>query len=372
MDGTDASTTFTDSETTPKTVTANGNAQIDTAQSKFGGASGLFDGTGDYLTLADNADWAFGSGAFTVDFWIKVNANPAAIATLLAQWPDAGGTQRSWDIALNPDGTIRVDVRIEPSTYSVNSVAAVNNGAWHHIAMVRNGDTLTLYIDGSASGTPASLATSGSLNDSTDSLYIAAYNLNPGLGYEFNGWLDELRISKGIARWTTNFTPPSAAYSATEAYTLAAAYSTFTLTGEASLFKIALKILAAYGSILLSGQTTLFKWGRKVAAAVGNFVLTGYSVALNYGKILTAAAASFTLTGQAASLVKALIMGAVNATFSLTGNLVTFLVNGMAILWTKQNKSADPTWTKQNKSADPTWTKQNKSADPTWTKQNRS
>lgn len=70
-DGTDGSTTFSDNGVTGHTVTANGNAQIDTAQSKFGNASGLFDGTGDYLTIPDHADWNFGTGNFTIDAWIR-------------------------------------------------------------------------------------------------------------------------------------------------------------------------------------------------------------------------------------------------------------------------------------------------------------
>src|SRR3989338_1134677 len=70
--GTDGSTRFTDSATN-KTTTAYGNAQIDTAQSKFCGASGLFDGTGDYLTLADSDDWSFGTGNWTIDCWSRFN-----------------------------------------------------------------------------------------------------------------------------------------------------------------------------------------------------------------------------------------------------------------------------------------------------------
>jgi len=62
--------------TTVHTVTAYGNAQIDTAQSKFGGASGLFDGAGDYLSTPDSEDWNFGSGDFTIDFWVRFNSLP--------------------------------------------------------------------------------------------------------------------------------------------------------------------------------------------------------------------------------------------------------------------------------------------------------
>jgi hypothetical protein len=76
-DGTDASTTITDSETTPKAVTAADDAQIDTAQLKYGSGSILFDGTGDYLTTADHADWYMADGKFTIDFWVRFAALPA-------------------------------------------------------------------------------------------------------------------------------------------------------------------------------------------------------------------------------------------------------------------------------------------------------
>jgi hypothetical protein len=76
MDGTNGSTTFTDTNAggSAHTWTANGNAQISTAQSKFGGASGLFDGTGDYITTPDHADYTLGSGDFTIDLWFNCTA----------------------------------------------------------------------------------------------------------------------------------------------------------------------------------------------------------------------------------------------------------------------------------------------------------
>ena len=88
--GADTSTTFIDSSRSHKTVTPNGNSQIDTAQSKFGGASSLFDGTGDYLSVPDSEDWNFGTGSFTFDFWVRFNAAPTAEAHLCIQGDPAG------------------------------------------------------------------------------------------------------------------------------------------------------------------------------------------------------------------------------------------------------------------------------------------
>jgi hypothetical protein len=71
FDGSDGSTTFTDESGAAHALTAVGNVQVDTAQSKFGGASGLFDGAGDAITAADSAAWHFGTGDFTVEAWVR-------------------------------------------------------------------------------------------------------------------------------------------------------------------------------------------------------------------------------------------------------------------------------------------------------------
>ena len=103
MDGTDGSTTFTDAIGT-HTVTAVGNAQIDTAQYKFGGASGLFDGTGDYLTIPDHADFNFGAGDFTIDFWVRFNAINTAQA-FISQTEDANN---QWVFRIDATNTVEI------------------------------------------------------------------------------------------------------------------------------------------------------------------------------------------------------------------------------------------------------------------------
>lgn len=205
-DGADASTTFTDSSSAAHTVTANGNAQVDTAQSKFGGASALFDGTGDYLSSASHADWNFGgagSGDFTVDLWVRFNAlgadrgffstNDAGTAGYQFYWATSGTTLRVWSGA----GTDRSFGSWSPST-----------GTWYHVAFVRSGGTLTAYVDGTSIGT----ATDGDFNNDSTAMIVGAGN-NAGSAQPMNGWIDEFRVSKGIARWTSNFTPPTSAYS---------------------------------------------------------------------------------------------------------------------------------------------------------------
>lgn len=203
MDGSDASTTFTDEA--GKTVTANGNAQIDTAQSKFGGAGGLFDGTGDYLSVPDSADWYFATGDFTIDFRVRFNS-VASNAAFYNQYVDGNNeirlfwSQSAAQLILQnyTGGVATIDVRKAWSP-SIN--------IWYHVAVVRNGNNFMMFIDGTQIGTTDSDASE--VTNFAAGIEIGRSDVGSS---NLNGWLDEYRISKGIARWTSNFTPPTAPY----------------------------------------------------------------------------------------------------------------------------------------------------------------
>lgn len=216
MDGSDASTTFTDSNAggSAHTWTAAGNAQIDTADSKFGGASGLFDGTGDDVSTPDHADFALGSGDFTVDFWFKVNAASGSELRACGQSDTSlTAADSSFRIYRTTGNVMRADVSNGSALTSVTGTTqftnAVNTG-WHHLALVRTGNVLKLFIDGTQEG--SNVAFSGTVPNSTATLSVGSRGGGTGAFSPWNGWLDEFRISVGIARWTSAFTPPSVAY----------------------------------------------------------------------------------------------------------------------------------------------------------------
>lgn len=198
-DGTDASTTFTDSDAA-KTVTANGNAQIDTAQSKFGGASGLFDGTGDYLSVADSTDWDFGTGDFTVDFWVRFNTT--GNQTLIDIGGYAGGVMLE-TAGGNLDAYIAGTAVGTLGTWTWTP----STGTWYHVAIARNGTNLRAFINGSQIG--STVTNSSNITGTTAGVYVGFRT--DGFFY-VDGWIEELRIVKGTAVWTANFTPASAAY----------------------------------------------------------------------------------------------------------------------------------------------------------------
>jgi len=211
MDGADASTTFTDES--GKSWTATNQAQIDTAQSKFGGASGLFDGTTDYIGTSNNADFDFGSGDFTIDFWVRRNGNQSNYAGLIA------GSEKStltgwcvvWSSSSETINKILFASKASGSwAINLQSTGTISDATWTHVAIVRYGNTLKLYFDGTQTGSTFN-CTGLSFNSSGNGCKIAA-NYVPDPDAYHNGWIDEVRISKGIARWTANFTPPTAAY----------------------------------------------------------------------------------------------------------------------------------------------------------------
>ena len=204
--GTNGSTTITDNSLSPKTVTAVGNAQISTAQSKFGGGSIAFDGTGDYLTVPVNSNTTFGSGNFTIEFWIWFNTLSPIYRFL--SW----GTNSSfYGTRLETDsvGNINLYMSTNDSSFALTS-GAMSSGyttqVWHHLALVRNGNNINFYKDGTS-------IYSGSLSGSLiDGLYNTIGALAPYNQDNFNGYIDDFRITKGVARYTANFTPPAAPF----------------------------------------------------------------------------------------------------------------------------------------------------------------
>jgi len=198
--GTDGSTTFTDDSGTSKTVTSVGTAQIDTAVSKFGGASGLFDGDSDYVYTSSHTDFAMGTGDFTVDYWAKFASSSLQDIWWIA-YSDGFG------VRMNRAGqTNKMSLLMAGSTWFDISYT-IDTTAWHHFAFVRTGTNLLVFIDGTK---VLDTTSSANLVCNTDVLIGTG---NYGSGYYFNGQLDEFRISKGIARWTSDFTPPTEAYS---------------------------------------------------------------------------------------------------------------------------------------------------------------
>jgi hypothetical protein len=209
FDGADASTTFTDSSSYAHTVT-NNDAEIDTAQSKFGGASGYFDGGDDYLLLDGSSDFAFDDGDFTIEFFVNLEVG-GFNRDLYDSRPSGSGDDDYPRIQLTTSNVIR---------YARGDVAVITGPAlsvatWYHVAVARSSGTTRLFVDGVLQGSASDTTT---YRNGASRPIIGSTGDSPGLR-DHHGWLDELRVSAGIARWTENFTPPTQAYSATSTNT---------------------------------------------------------------------------------------------------------------------------------------------------------
>ena len=209
MDGADASTTFTDES--GKTWTANGNAQIDTAQSKFGGASGLFDGTGDYITTPDSDDFYLGTGKFTVDFWIRFTSI-GLYNFVFGQTTDANNF---YGIEIRSNMIDLLSLTGAASDFNITAATTFVTGVWYHVAVVRDGTTSSDWHFFNNGIELTKTLVSGSYGGNCSN-YTGVFNIGASatgfLGNPLNGHVDEFRFSKGIARWTANFTPPTSAY----------------------------------------------------------------------------------------------------------------------------------------------------------------
>jgi len=204
--GSDASTTFTDTSPTPTSVSVGGNAQVDTADKVFGTGSALFDGTGDYLAAAYASDFAIGTAIdFTVEFWVKLNAAGANV--ILAQQASGTGTYpwQVWFEASSSKFGFRGFASNGSTTYAMQQTGTSTTGVWYHLAAVRDGTTFRFFVDGVANGT-ATLA--GNLFSSTANPSFGASNNGVA---SLNGWMDDIRFTR-VARYTAGFTPPSAEF----------------------------------------------------------------------------------------------------------------------------------------------------------------
>ena len=224
MDGSDGGTTFTDSswtgaDGTGYAVTAVGdmvNTRVSNhsmvAQSnlhiigpKIGSSAIAFDGTGDYLSAPDSADWTFGTGDFTLESWINTHA--LADYVIFSQYADASNR---W--------YLRVDARAAQQEIGFyhhgasTSIAAVGVwpalNQWVHMAFVRASGVIKIYVDGVSQTLTTNTNASANLTDIAATLRIGDYNGSNNL----NGYLDEIRISNS-ARYTANFTPSTTEFS---------------------------------------------------------------------------------------------------------------------------------------------------------------
>jgi hypothetical protein len=181
-----------------------GDAKVSTAQYKYGSGSIAFDGTGDNITIPSSPNLDFGTGDFTIELWINFSAL-STNRVLLDKW--VSGNANSWQLYWRSIGT-SITFLVGASTILLQdpSTSRITTNTWYHIAVTRSGSTNRLFID----GTQVASATDSTNLTNTNRLCIGEQLST--LTNDFSGYIDDLRITKGYARYTANFTAPTAKF----------------------------------------------------------------------------------------------------------------------------------------------------------------
>jgi len=199
-DGTNGSQTILDSSSTPKTVTVFGNAQISTAQSKFGGSSIAFDGSGDFITLPGGAAFELGTGDFTIELWIRFASVSGFQGVIDTRASGSSSDTGRWGLYL--DGTAL-------RWFHFPAAPTVAADTWYFITLCRESGNSRIFADGVQIG--STFADTANYGVGASRPVIGAFG-NSTSGSNFNGFIDEFRITKGVARYTAAFTPPTAPF----------------------------------------------------------------------------------------------------------------------------------------------------------------
>lgn len=185
-----------------------GSAQISTSVYKYGTGSMSFNGAGAWLVTQNRTNFNVGSGDFTVEAWIYTGSTSQQCIIGANRNVDGVG---AWMLNLNYTGRVRFFCSYSGGTvldYNVGS-GTISDSAWHHVAATRNGSSLRIFVDGTQVGTTNTTLGTAAIDNA-----IADYRVGSTTdgALNFNGYIDDLRITKGYARYTANFTPPTTAF----------------------------------------------------------------------------------------------------------------------------------------------------------------
>jgi hypothetical protein len=194
--------TFLDSSTNNFTITRNGNTTQGTFSPYGSNWSNYFDGTGDYLSVPTTSG-QLGSGDFTIECWSYLISKVSIYPCIWGNYTSFTTGSLAIFAGHNSGTTTKYNVAINGTFPAIQSTDSIVYNQWTHLALVRSGTTITLYVNGVANGTYTSSAT---LNGTSGTSYIGTAGDDITNGY-INGYLSNVRVVKGTAVYTSNFTP---------------------------------------------------------------------------------------------------------------------------------------------------------------------
>lgn len=190
-----------DSSSIARTLTQTGGALVSTAQAKYGAGSINFPSPST-LQAANSSDFFFGTGDFTIEYWLYLTGTGTQA---IGAYANGSATNANYSFQVTVDGTIRIALYSGGTAYTAQAGTPSTN-TWQHVAHVRSSGTLKSYLGGVGGS-----AVSANVNVNNPASSVFQIGRAQGF-YPFAGYIDEYRITKGVGRYTADFTPPAAAF----------------------------------------------------------------------------------------------------------------------------------------------------------------
>ena len=222
-----------------------------------------FNGSSQYLSVPDNTAFDFGSGNFTVDCWVYLNSAVAYAGIITKRSSNAN--YGPFQLSFGPSGaTVTMFVSTSGSSWAINTGATISIGTWYHVAMVRNGTTVTLYLNGLSVATGTA---TGALMTNSVGLAIGS-DQNAAAGNMLNGYISNMRVVKGVAVYTNNFTVPSSPLAITQSASGAYIQA---ITGTQT------SLLTCNGPTIIDGSTNAFTITNNGSAPVSTAIVPTFT-----------------------------------------------------------------------------------------------
>lgn len=261
------------------TVAVNGNTVLSTTKSRSGGYSAYFDGNGDYLSIPYSTDFEFGSNDFTIEFWINNTTFVSPWGTVISK--NAATGAGSWRIVVGPSGYLAFGINVSDWALNIPTTGMVT-GNWYHIAFCKSGSVATAFINGNVVG-----ISTDAPSIPTSSQAISIGRIEIGSQWYINGYIDDLRITKGVARYISNFNPPVrfSSHTSTDPY-----FSNVVLglhcngaVGSTNIIDVKGKAVTAVGNAQLSATQSKFGPTACYFDGTGDCITTPYTADFDFG-----------------------------------------------------------------------------------------
>ena len=308
--------------------------------------STYFNGSSQYLQAQSTTAGDFGTGNFTVEFWMYATAAGTFVAVVGTQSIAGSGTAGMWRISnrLNSangiyfnytTGSTFVDLTFSTTNY--------NDGAWHHVAACRALGTLRMFVDGASLGTPTAVSQSLTSGQRINIGY------QPQDGAYYTGYVSNLRVVKGVAAYTTNFTPLSTPVMSVQTYLIESTQTSLLLNGSniGIIDSTMQNNVISVGTAGLSPAVVKYNTRSMYFNGTSDTLKSPYNPAFNFGTgdftvecwvYITAATANTTLidtTGNGGSVGWFLEYSATRGLlFALQGATISYATTPVLTTWT--------------------------------------